>query len=100
MAAVCADATQYKLPEGPLVLYFNGPFDDEALLEAVLASIAAELHAQPRPAYLVYSEAVVVTWPDAVLEKAGFRRLGKRRVVRFDLGSMRHAQWFGIYTPA
>jgi SAM-dependent methyltransferase len=98
--AICADATQFELPPEPLILYFNGPFDDPDLLEAVLAPIAASLRAWPRPAYLVYLEAVMVTWPDELLRRVGFRRRGARRIVRFDPGSMRYGQWFAVYELA
>lgn len=100
ISAICVDATRFVLPEEPLILYFYGPFDDPALLEAVLKPIVASLRSRPRPAYLVFVEAVVATWPDDVLRRAGFRPLGAKRIVRFDLGSMRHAQWFAVYELA
>jgi SAM-dependent methyltransferase len=95
--AVCADATVFEPPEEPCVLYFNGPFDDHAVLAAVLARIDASFRARPRPLYAVYLEAVVAPLPDAAMLAAGFRRRAAPRRLRFDPGAVRHANWYAVY---
>jgi SAM-dependent methyltransferase len=94
---ICADATVFELPPEPCVLYFNGPFDDYALLEQVLANVTASWRARPRPIYAVYLEAVFVKLPDEVMRAAGFHRLGTPVVSRFDPGFMRWPQWYAVY---
>lgn len=51
-SVVHADATQYELPNGKLVLYFGNPFGLE-LWPQMLASIADSLKHRPRPIRLV-----------------------------------------------
>ena len=48
-----ADATQFALPPGDLVLYFFNPFN-RAVLDQVIANINAAVQAQPRKVILVY----------------------------------------------
>jgi SAM-dependent methyltransferase len=51
--SVHADATEYPIPDTPLVLYFFNPFA-RPVFTTVLASITASLEANPRDALLVY----------------------------------------------
>jgi SAM-dependent methyltransferase len=53
VAAVHADATQFKLPAGDLVLYFFNPFA-HAVLHQVLTNINAALRTQSRKVILIY----------------------------------------------
>ncbi len=50
----CADAMQYPIPSGPVVLFFNNPFGEE-VMAPVLAGIAASAEAEPREVYIVYT---------------------------------------------
>ena len=51
--SVKADATQYALPDGPLVLYFFKPFD-AVVLRQVLANVRQSVEAQPRRVIVVF----------------------------------------------
>jgi len=53
VTSVHADATQFALPPGDLVLYFFNPFN-RAVLDQVIANINAAVQAQPRKVILVY----------------------------------------------
>lgn len=54
LETIWADATQYTLPDGPLVLFFYNPFSRE-VFEGVLANITASLRATKRDCTIVYS---------------------------------------------
>jgi SAM-dependent methyltransferase len=51
--SVCADATTFALPEGPLVIYLFNPFP-EAGLRRALAKLIESVEAHARPVYVVY----------------------------------------------
>ena len=53
MESICADATGFSLPDGPLVLYLFNPFPEFGLRRA-LASLQRSLNTNPRPAYVLY----------------------------------------------
>jgi hypothetical protein len=53
--ALCADATEYELPDLPLVLYFYNPFL-ESIMRRVLANAVASIAARPRAAYVVLTK--------------------------------------------
>lgn len=47
------DATQFRLPAGPLVLYFFDPFRDQ-VMQQVLSNIRQSYLSEPRKIYLMY----------------------------------------------
>jgi hypothetical protein len=49
----CADATNFPLPEDPLVVYLFNPFP-EAGLRSALNQIRKSLQEHPRPVYVLY----------------------------------------------
>lgn len=51
------DATKYRLPDGPLVVFMYHPFD-EKIMTAVEASITASLRERPRRTLIVYFKPV------------------------------------------
>ncbi len=51
--SICADATDFALPEEPLVIYLFNPFP-EAGLRRFLGNLQKSLEASPRPVYIVY----------------------------------------------
>jgi hypothetical protein len=53
LAVVEADATQFDVPETPLVLFFYNPFAQN-VFDAVLENIVASLKARRRNCYIVY----------------------------------------------
>ena len=66
MESICADATTFTLPEGPLVIYLFNPFPESGLRRA-LANLEKSLDAEPRPIYVVYHNPQLET----VLTKTG-----------------------------
>jgi SAM-dependent methyltransferase len=77
ISSICADATQYTLPDAPLMIYLFNPFDIE-IFEKVMANIAASHASNPRPMFIVYVspkiemlpkvEAVVLRYPSFGLQ--------------------------------
>jgi SAM-dependent methyltransferase len=53
LEAICADATAFPFPEGPLVLYLFNPFPESGMRQ-VAASLTETLRADPRPVYVLY----------------------------------------------
>jgi hypothetical protein len=53
LEAICADATAFPFPEGPLVLYLFNPFPESGMRQ-VVANLTETLHANPRPVYVLY----------------------------------------------
>jgi SAM-dependent methyltransferase len=53
LESICADATEFPLPDEPLVIYLFNPFR-EAGLWRVIAQLEKSLHANPRPLYVLY----------------------------------------------
>jgi SAM-dependent methyltransferase len=49
----CGDATEFKFPDGPLVLYLFHPLP-EAGLAKVMGNLDRSLQAHPRPVWIVY----------------------------------------------
>jgi SAM-dependent methyltransferase len=74
LSAVCADATRYVLPSGPLVLYLYNPFD-APVMEVFLARIERALASEPRPMVMVYLNPTC----DALLATASFLANTRRR---------------------
>ena len=53
LESVCADATTYQIPDGPVVLYLFNPFPESGLRRSV-ANLEQELRRAPRPVYMLY----------------------------------------------
>jgi predicted RNA methylase len=67
---VCADATTFTIPDGPLACFFYNPFGP-AVLHLVLDNLRAALQRQPRPMTLLYRNPVHA----AVLDASDFLTL-------------------------
>lgn len=53
MESICADATNFPLPEDGLVIYLFNPFPETGLRRAI-ANLEKSLGAHPRPVYVLY----------------------------------------------
>lgn len=53
LESVCADATTYAIPEGPLVLYLFNPFPESGLRRAI-SNLEQDLRKTPRPLHVLY----------------------------------------------
>jgi hypothetical protein len=53
MEFVCADASKYTLPDGPLVLFLYNPFG-RPVMEVVVDRVSADLGANPRRFVILY----------------------------------------------
>ncbi len=53
LESICADATQFSLPEGPLVIYLFNPFPESGL-RMLLRNLERSLAEHPRPVYVLY----------------------------------------------
>ena len=71
LESVCADATIYSFPAGPLLVYLFNPFP-EAGLRRTLAKLRQSLHNNPRPAYLLYHNPQL----EHLVTAAGWNKLG------------------------
>jgi len=72
LQSVCADATNYSLPETPLLIYLFNPFP-EAGLRRALANLKSSLGTNPRACYVLYHNPQL----DHVLTETAFlRKLG------------------------
>jgi precorrin-6B methylase 2 len=54
---VSSDARQYRLPEGPLVLFMYNPFTGDSM-KGMVEKLAADRKARPRDIYVIYVAAV------------------------------------------
>ena len=53
LESVCADATRFPMPEGPLLIYLFNPFPESGVRRA-FANLKKSLESNPRPAYVLY----------------------------------------------
>jgi hypothetical protein len=61
LAAVCTDAVEYPLPDGPLVLYLHNPFGED-VMSRLIRNIEASLRGNPREVIVLsYNPAVEAT---------------------------------------
>jgi SAM-dependent methyltransferase len=69
--SVCADATTFPLPEGPLLIYLFNPFP-EAGIRRSLENLRSALQSAPRPAFVLYHNP---QHENVLLESASFKKL-------------------------
>src|ERR1051325_10401541 len=53
LSVVCQDASEYVLPEDPIVIYLNNPFRDPVMSQ-VIKNIETSLSTTPRAVYIIY----------------------------------------------
>lgn len=53
LESVCADATDFPLPEDPLVIFLFNPFPESGMRQ-VVANLEQSLRLHPRPVYVLY----------------------------------------------
>jgi hypothetical protein len=53
LESICADATAFQYPDGPLLIYLFNPFPESGLRRA-LENLWQDLRQHPRPAYVLY----------------------------------------------
>ena len=66
--SVCADASEFELPEGPLLLYLFNPLP-EAGLDQILENLEESLPRHPRAVYLLYQNPLNGVWRWKELDK-------------------------------
>ena len=72
LESICADATEFPLPEEPLVLYLFNPFP-QAGLRRVIATLEQSLHDHPRTVYVLYHNPQL---EHVLAESAALRKIG------------------------
>lgn len=74
LESVCADATTYPLPSGPLLIYLFNPLPEWGLRK-VLENLSRSWRQDPRPLYVLYHNPVLehVLGEAAFLNKIGLR---------------------------
>lgn len=72
LESICADAVEFRFPDGPVVLYLFNPLP-EAGLRLVIASLEQSLRSHPRKFFLLYHNPLLehVLSQSAVLKKIG-----------------------------
>jgi SAM-dependent methyltransferase len=70
---VCADARTFPFPLEPLVVYLFNPFPEDVLRQ-VVQNLKASLEQHPRPAYLIYHNAVL---PFVIDDSGVFRKIAQ-----------------------
>ncbi len=63
--SVCADAREFDLPEGPLLLYLFNPLPEAGLIQ-ILENLEESLRRHPRAVYVLYQNPL----PERVLEES------------------------------
>jgi hypothetical protein len=72
LESICADATEFPLPEEPLVLYLFNPFP-QAGLRRVIATLERSLRDHPRTVYVLYHNPQL---EHVLAESAALRKIG------------------------
>jgi SAM-dependent methyltransferase len=67
LESICADATTFAFPDGPLLIYLFNPFP-EAGLRRVIANLEQSLRTQPRAVYVLYHNPLL----EPVVAESGF----------------------------
>ena len=72
LESICADATAFSLPDGPLVLYLFNPFPESGM-RRVIANLDQSLRAHPRAVYVLYHNPLLehVLGESTMLRKVG-----------------------------
>jgi hypothetical protein len=71
LKSVCADATIFPVPDGPVVIYLFNPFPESGIRRTV-ANLEKELRATPRPAHVVYHNP---EWESVLTQSGRFTKL-------------------------
>jgi SAM-dependent methyltransferase len=102
---VQGDATEYEVPEGPVVTYLYHPFR-EPIAEQAIGRLVSSLYSNPRPAAVLYCHPTLQTAlrPD-VFESHGVFGLhaeGARKTRRFQIGwtIWTNHQWLAMRAAA
>ena len=72
LESICADATEFLLPEEPLLLYLFNPFPQGGL-RRVIAALERSLHDHPRTVYVLYHNPQL---EHVLAESAALRKIG------------------------
>jgi len=84
LESICADATDFPLPDEPLVLYLFNPFPESGMRQ-VAANLERTLQAAPRPVYVLYHNPLL---EHVLNERGGMRKvLGAEQYSVFGSGS-------------
>jgi SAM-dependent methyltransferase len=67
--SACADATQFALADGPLIIFLNNPLPERGL-RAFISNVEASIRAAARPVFLIYANPVL----ESVLEESALLR--------------------------
>jgi SAM-dependent methyltransferase len=72
LESICADASAFPLPDGPLVLYLFNPFPESGM-RRVIANVDQSLRAHPRAVYILYHNPLLehVLGESTMLRKVG-----------------------------
>jgi SAM-dependent methyltransferase len=70
--AVCADACEFPIPGGPLVLYLFNPLP-EAGMRRLIANLETSVAENPRPVYVLYHNPLLAR---VIGERAAFEKVG------------------------
>jgi SAM-dependent methyltransferase len=71
LESTCADATTYRFPDGPLLIYLFNPFPESGLRRTI-ENLRQSLHENPRPAYVLYHNPQL---EPAITETGCFRKI-------------------------
>lgn len=71
LEAICGDATQFALPQEPLLIYLFNPFP-EAGLRQVIGNLAQSLREHPRRVFVLYHNALL---EHVLAESAALRKI-------------------------
>ena len=69
LESICNDATAFRFPDEPLVLFLFNPFPESGMRK-VFANLEQSLRAHPRPVYVLYHNPLL----EHVLSESGFLR--------------------------
>jgi len=67
LESICADATAYRFPAGPLLIYLFNPFPESGL-RRVIDNLRQSLREDPRPVYMLYHNPQL----EPVLNQSGY----------------------------
>jgi len=86
--SICADATTFPFPDGPLVIYLFNPFGESGL-RRVVSRLEQVLRANPRPLYVLYYNPLL----EYVLVESVLRKIaGTHQYSVFSQGSVGSGQ--------